>query len=184
MVLTTVLLMVTMDVSYLLEGLNDKQREALPPRTVYLATRGGVVKLGASASNCMADVCGKCFPIFNYSSDVHEQSSSSCHRINQLIGTSEGGVDREHSWLAHHYANIIWMPIYRRIFKFSIVMTNTVNSSLLKAMNLDEKQWPPRQGMAVSTVKKDEVCVLSTALKLTSNRSHMAKSIPSLPRGL
>ncbi len=28
-VLTTVLLMVTMDVSYLLEGLNDKQREAV-----------------------------------------------------------------------------------------------------------------------------------------------------------
>ncbi len=81
------------------------------------------------------------------------------HRIGQLMGTSRGGMwvgtfhGLAHRLLrAHHMdANL---PQDFQILDSEDQMR--LLKRLIKAMNLDEKQWPPRQAMWYINSQKDE----------------------------
>ncbi len=81
------------------------------------------------------------------------------HRIGQLMGTSQGGMwvgtfhGLAHRLLrAHHMdANL---PQDFQILDSEDQMR--LLKRLIKAMNLDEKQWPPRQAMWYINSQKDE----------------------------
>ncbi len=84
------------------------------------------------------------------------------HRIGQLMGTSQGGMwvgtfhGLAHRLLrAHHMdANL---PQDLQILDSEDQLR--LLKRLIKAMNLDEKQWPPRQAMWYINSQKDEGCV-------------------------
>lgn len=92
------------------------------------------------------------------------------HRIDHLIGTSQGGMwigtfhGLAHRLLrAHHMdANL---PQDFQILDSEDQLR--LLKRLIRALNLDEKQWPPRQAMWFINGKKTKVYVRST-LKATA----------------
>ncbi len=68
------------------------------------------------------------------------------HRIGQLMGTSQGGM-----WVGAFpragappaCVRTIWTPICRRLQILDSEDQLRLLKRLIKAMNLDEKQWPP-----------------------------------------
>lgn len=84
------------------------------------------------------------------------------HRIGQLMGTSQGGmwVGTFHG-LAHRLLRAHHMDA-NLPQDFQILDSEDqlrLLKRLIKAMNLDEKQWPPRQAMWYINSQKDEGCV-------------------------
>ncbi|HCR4096190.1 TPA: DNA helicase II [Providencia rettgeri] len=155
--------MVIMDVSYLLEGLNDKQREAVAaPRTNLLVLAGA----GSGKTRVLVHRIAWLMSVENVSpfsimavTFTNKAAAEMRHRINQLIGSSEGGMwigtfhGLAHRLLRQHYmdANLPQdFQILDSDDQYRLIRR------LLKAMNLDEKQWPPRQGMWYINGKKDE----------------------------
>lgn len=66
------------DPSLLLDGLNDKQREAVaaPLENLLIWPVLAVVNPRAGAPNCVADVGGRSLTVFGDGSDLYQQSRS------------------------------------------------------------------------------------------------------------
>ena len=152
-----------MDVSDLLDGLNDKQREAVAaPRSNLLVLAGA----GSGKTRVLVHRIAWLLGVENCSpysimavTFTNKAAAEMRHRIEQLIGTSQGGMwigtfhGLAHRLLrAHHLdANL---PQDFQILDSEDQMR--LLKRLIKAMNLDEKQWPARQAMWYINGKKDE----------------------------
>lgn len=155
-----------MDVSYLLDSLNDKQREAVAaPRSNLLVLAGA----GSGKTRVLVHRIAWLMSVENCSpysimavTFTNKAAAEMRHRIGQLMGTSQGGmwVGTFHG-LAHRLLRAHHMDA-NLPQDFQILDSEDqlrLLKRLIKAMNLDEKQWPPRQAMWYINSQKDEGCV-------------------------
>ncbi|MBE5201399.1 DNA helicase II [Pectobacterium sp. FL60-S17] len=152
-----------MDVSDLLDGLNDKQRAAVAaPRSNLLVLAGA----GSGKTRVLVHRIAWLLSVENCSpysimavTFTNKAAAEMRHRIDHLIGTSQGGMwigtfhGLAHRLLrAHHMdANL---PQDFQILDSEDQLR--LLKRLIRALNLDEKQWPPRQAMWFINGKKDE----------------------------
>ncbi|MDE8753239.1 DNA helicase II [Pectobacterium polaris] len=152
-----------MDVSELLDGLNDKQRDAVAaPRSNLLVLAGA----GSGKTRVLVHRIAWLLSVENCSpysimavTFTNKAAAEMRHRIDHLIGTSQGGMwigtfhGLAHRLLrAHHMdANL---PQDFQILDSEDQLR--LLKRLIRALNLDEKQWPPRQAMWFINGKKDE----------------------------
>ncbi|WP_140921404.1 DNA helicase II [Limnobaculum xujianqingii] len=152
-----------MDVSYLLENLNDKQREAIAaPRTNMLVLAGA----GSGKTRVLVHRIAWLLSVEHCSpysimavTFTNKAAAEMRHRIEQLIGTSQGGMwigtfhGLAHRLLrAHHLeANL---PQDFQILDSEDQLR--LLKRIIRAINLDEKQWVPRQAMWYINNKKDD----------------------------
>lgn len=150
-----------MDVSDLLNSLNDKQREAVAaPRSNLLVLAGA----GSGKTRVLVHRIAWLLSVENCSpysimavTFTNKAAAEMRHRIEHLIGTSQGGMwigtfhGLAHRLLrAHHLdANL---PQDFQILDSDDQLR--LLKRIVKALNLDEKQWPPRQGMWYINNKK------------------------------
>ena len=152
-----------MDVSYLLDSLNDKQREAVAaPRSNLLVLAGA----GSGKTRVLVHRIAWLMSVENCSpysimavTFTNKAAAEMRHRIGQLMGTSQGGmwVGTFHG-LAHRLLRAHHMDA-NLPQDFQILDSEDqlrLLKRLIKAMNLDEKQWPPRQAMWYINSQKDE----------------------------
>lgn len=152
-----------MDVSYLLDSLNDKQREAVAaPRSNLLVLAGA----GSGKTRVLVHRIARLMSVENCSpysimavTFTNKAAAEMRHRIGQLMGTSRGGmwVGTFHG-LAHRLLRAHHMDA-NLPQDFQILDSEDqlrLLKRLIKAMNLDEKQWPPRQAMWYINSQKDE----------------------------
>lgn len=152
-----------MDVSDLLNSLNDKQREAVAaPRCNLLVLAGA----GSGKTRVLVHRIAWLLAVENCSpysiiavTFTNKAAAEMRHRIDALIGTHQGGMwigtfhGLAHRLLRAHHLDaglpqdfqILDSEDQQRLLK-----------RLIKAMNLDEKQWPVRQAMWYINGKKDE----------------------------
>ncbi|MFZ4213568.1 DNA helicase II [Pantoea endophytica] len=152
-----------MDVSDLLDGLNDKQREAVAaPRSNLLVLAGA----GSGKTRVLVHRIAWLLSVENCSpysimavTFTNKAAAEMRHRIDQLIGTSQGGMwigtfhGLAHRLLRAHHLDA-GLPQDFQILDSDDQLR--LLKRLIKAMNLDEKQWPARQGMWYINGKKDE----------------------------
>lgn len=152
-----------MDVSDLLDGLNDKQREAVAaPRSNLLVLAGA----GSGKTRVLVHRIAWLLAVENSSpysimavTFTNKAAAEMRHRIDQLIGTSQGGMwigtfhGLAHRLLRAHHLDA-GLPQDFQILDSDDQLR--LLKRLIKAMNLDEKQWPARQGMWYINGKKDE----------------------------
>ncbi|CDL86665.1 DNA helicase II [Xenorhabdus cabanillasii] len=155
--------MVIMDVSYLLESLNDKQREAVAvPRTNMLVLAGA----GSGKTRVLVHRIAWLLSVEHASSFsvmavtfTNKAAAEMRHRIENLIGTSQGGmwIGTFHS-LAHRLlrAHHLDANLPQDFQILDSEDQHRLIKRIIKAMNLDDKQWPARQGMWYINGKKDE----------------------------
>lgn len=151
-----------MDVSYLLDSLNDKQRDAVAAsRTNLLVLAGaGSGKTRVLVHRIAAAGVENCSPYSIMAVTFTNKAAAEMrHRIAQLMGTSRGGmwVGTFHG-LAHRLLRAHHMDA-NLPQDFQILDSEDqlrLLKRLIKAMNLDEKQWPPRQAMWYINGQKDE----------------------------
>lgn len=155
--------MVTMNASYLLENLNDKQREAVAaPRTNMLILAGA----GSGKTRVLVHRIAWLLAVDNVSpfsimavTFTNKAAAEMRHRINALLGSDQGGMwvgtfhGLAHRLLRAHYldANLVQ--------DFQILDSDDqyrLLRRIIKALNLDETKWPPRQAMWYINAKKDE----------------------------
>lgn len=152
-----------MDVSDLLTGLNDKQRDAVAaPRSNLLVLAGA----GSGKTRVLVHRIAWLLMVENSSpfsimavTFTNKAAAEMRHRIEHLIGTRQGGMwigtfhGLAHRLLrAHHLdANL---PQDFQILDSEDQLR--LLKRLIKALNLDEKQWPARQGMWYINGKKDD----------------------------
>lgn len=152
-----------MDVSYLLDSLNDKQREAVAaPRSNMLVLAGA----GSGKTRVLVHRIAWLLTVENNSpysimavTFTNKAAAEMRHRIGQIMGTSRGGmwVGTFHG-LAHRLLRAHHMDA-NLPQDFQILDSEDqlrLLKRLIKAMNLDEKQWPPRQAMWFINSQKDE----------------------------
>ncbi|MDC9593139.1 DNA helicase II [Xenorhabdus sp. IM139775] len=152
-----------MDVSYLLESLNDKQREAVAaPRNNMLVLAGA----GSGKTRVLVHRIAWLLSVENASpfsimavTFTNKAAAEMRHRIENLIGTSQGGmwVGTFHS-LAHRLlrAHHLDANLPQDFQILDSEDQHRLIKRIVKAMNLDDKQWPSRQGMWYINGKKDE----------------------------
>ena len=152
-----------MDVSELLDGLNDKQREAVAaPRSNLLVLAGA----GSGKTRVLVHRIAWLLSVENCSpysimavTFTNKAAAEMRHRIEQLIGTSQGGMwigtfhGLAHRLLCAHHLDAN-LPQDFQILDSEDQLR--LLKRLIKSMNLDEKQWPARQGMWYINGKKDE----------------------------
>ncbi len=155
--------MVIMDVSYLLESLNDKQREAVAvPRTNMLVLAGA----GSGKTRVLVHRIAWLLSVEHASpfsvmavTFTNKAAAEMRHRIENLIGTSQGGmwIGTFHS-LAHRLlrAHHLDANLPQDFQILDSEDQHRLIKRIVKAMNLDDKQWPARQGMWYINGKKDE----------------------------
>ncbi|YAP82435.1 DNA helicase II [Xenorhabdus stockiae] len=155
--------MVIMDVSYLLESLNDKQREAVAaPRTNMLVLAGA----GSGKTRVLVHRIAWLLSVEHASpfsimavTFTNKAAAEMRHRIENLIGTSQGGMwigtfhSLAHRLLRAHHLDAS-LPQDFQILDSDDQLR--LIKRIIKAMNLDDKQWPARQGMWYINGKKDE----------------------------
>ncbi len=154
---------VPMDVSYLLDSLNDKQREAVAASRTNMLVLAGA---GSGKTRVLVHRIARLLSVENCSpysimavTFTNKAAAEMRHRIGQLMGTTQGGMwvgtfhGLAHRLLrAHHLdANL---PQDFQILDSEDQLR--LLKRLIKAMNLDEKQWPPRQAMWYINSQKDE----------------------------
>ncbi|AOR62814.1 DNA helicase II [Pectobacterium wasabiae] len=152
-----------MDVSDLLDGLNDKQRAAVAaPRSNLLVLAGA----GSGKTRVLVHRIAWLLSVENCSpysimavTFTNKAAAEMRHRINHLIGTSQGGmwIGTFHG-LAHRLLRAHHMDA-NLPQDFQILDSDDqlrLLKRLIRALNLDEKQWPPRQAMWFINGKKDE----------------------------
>ena len=152
-----------MDVSYLLDSLNDKQREAVAASRTNMLVLAGA---GSGKTRVLVHRIAWLLSVENCSpysimavTFTNKAAAEMRHRIGQLMGTTQGGMwvgtfhGLAHRLLrAHHLdANL---PQDFQILDSEDQLR--LLKRLIKAMNLDEKQWPPRQAMWYINGQKDE----------------------------
>lgn len=152
-----------MDVSDLLDGLNDKQRDAVAaPRSNLLVLAGA----GSGKTRVLVHRIAWLLSVENCSpysimavTFTNKAAAEMRHRIDQLIGTSQGGMwigtfhGLAHRLLRAHHLDA-GLPQDFQILDSEDQLR--LLKRLIKAMNLDDKQWPARQGMWYINGKKDE----------------------------
>ncbi|HHZ7145405.1 TPA: DNA helicase II [Proteus mirabilis] len=152
-----------MDVSYLLEGLNDKQREAVAAPRVNMLVLAGA---GSGKTRVLVHRIAWLLSVEQASpfsimavTFTNKAAAEMRHRIEDLIGTSQGGMwigtfhSLAHRLLRAHYLDA-GLPQ-----DFQIIDSDDqyrLIRRIVKSMVLDDKQWPPRQGMWYINGKKDE----------------------------
>ncbi|PLR44988.1 DNA helicase II [Chimaeribacter arupi] len=152
-----------MDVSDLLDSLNDKQREAVAaPRSNLLVLAGA----GSGKTRVLVHRIAWLLSVENCSpysimavTFTNKAAAEMRHRIEHLIGTSQGGmwIGTFHG-LAHRLLRAHHLDA-RLPQDFQILDSEDqlrLLKRLIKAMNLDEKQWPARQAMWYINGKKDD----------------------------
>ncbi|MFS2222538.1 DNA helicase II [Pantoea sp. B65] len=152
-----------MDVSDLLNSLNDKQREAVAaPRSNLLVLAGA----GSGKTRVLVHRIAWLLTVENCSpysvmavTFTNKAAAEMRHRIEQLIGTSQGGMwigtfhGLAHRLLRAHHLDA-GLPQDFQILDSEDQLR--LLKRLIKAMNLDDKQWPARQAMWYINGKKDE----------------------------
>ncbi|KAA8996430.1 DNA helicase II [Affinibrenneria salicis] len=152
-----------MDVSDLLDGLNDKQREAVAaPRGNLLVLAGA----GSGKTRVLVHRIAWLLTVENNSpysimavTFTNKAAAEMRHRINELIGTSQGGMwigtfhGLAHRLLRAHHLDA-GLPQDFQILDGDDQLR--LLKRLIRALNLDEKQWPPRQAMWYINGKKDD----------------------------
>ncbi|VDZ75516.1 DNA helicase II [Atlantibacter hermannii] len=152
-----------MDVSYLLDGLNDKQRDAVAaPRGNMLVLAGA----GSGKTRVLVHRIAWLMMVENSSpysimavTFTNKAAAEMRHRIGQIMGSSQGGMwvgtfhGLAHRLLRAHHMDA-GLPQDFQILDSEDQLR--LLKRLIKAMNLDEKQWPPRQAMWFINGKKDE----------------------------
>ncbi|WP_135677412.1 DNA helicase II [Arsenophonus nasoniae] len=152
-----------MNASYLLENLNDKQREAVAaPRTNMLILAGA----GSGKTRVLVHRIAWLLAVDKVSpfsimavTFTNKAAAEMRHRINALLGSDQGGMwvgtfhGLAHRLLRAHYldANLVQ--------DFQILDSDDqyrLLRRIIKAINLDESKWPPRQAMWYINAKKDE----------------------------
>ncbi|WP_086111742.1 DNA helicase II [Xenorhabdus beddingii] len=155
--------MVIMDVSSLLESLNDKQREAVAaPRTNMLVLAGA----GSGKTRVLVHRIAWLLSVENASpfsimavTFTNKAAAEMRHRIENLIGTSQGGMwigtfhGLAHRLLRAHHLDANLPQDFQILDSED---QHRLIKRIIKAMNLDDKQWPARQGMWYINGKKDE----------------------------
>ncbi|EHF3470882.1 DNA helicase II [Proteus mirabilis] len=152
-----------MDVSYLLEGLNDKQREAVAAPRVNMLVLAGA---GSGKTRVLVHRIAWLLSVEQASpfsimavTFTNKAAAEMRHRIEDLIGTSQGRMwigtfhSLAHRLLRAHYLDA-GLPQ-----DFQIIDSDDqyrLIRRIVKSMALDDKQWPPRQGMWYINGKKDE----------------------------
>ncbi|RLR17762.1 DNA helicase II, partial [Sodalis-like symbiont of Bactericera trigonica] len=152
-----------MDVSDLLNSLNDKQREAVA------ATRGNLLVLagaGSGKTRVLVHRIAWLLSVENCSpysvmavTFTNKAAAEMRHRIEHLVGTSQGGMwigtfhGLAHRLLRSHHQDAN-LPQDFQILDSEDQLR--LLKRLIRAMNLDEKEWPPRQAMWYIGGKKDE----------------------------
>lgn len=152
-----------MDVSYLLEGLNDKQREAVAASRINMLVLAGA---GSGKTRVLVHRIAWLLSVEQASpfsimavTFTNKAAAEMCHRIEDLIGTSQGGmwIGTFHS-LAHRLLRAHYLDA-NLPQDFQIIDSDDqyrLIRRIVKSMNLDDKQWPARQGMWYINGKKDE----------------------------
>lgn len=152
-----------MDVSYLLEGLNDKQREAVAAPRVNMLVLAGA---GSGKTRVLVHRIAWLLSVEQASpfsimavTFTNKAAAEMRHRIEDLIGTSQGGMwigtfhSLAHRLLRAHYLDAGLPQDFQLIDsddQYRLIRR------IVKSMALDDKQWPPRQGMWYINGKKDE----------------------------
>ncbi|NPE60189.1 DNA helicase II [Dickeya dadantii] len=152
-----------MDVSDLLDSLNDKQRDAVA------ATRSNMLVLagaGSGKTRVLVHRIAWLLTVENCSpysimavTFTNKAAAEMRHRIDQLLGTSQGGMwigtfhGLAHRLLRAHHLDA-GLPQDFQILDSEDQLR--LLKRLVKALNLDEKQWPHRQAMWYINGKKDE----------------------------
>lgn len=152
-----------MDVSELLDSLNEKQRDAVAaPRSNLLVLAGA----GSGKTRVLVHRIAWLLAVENCSpysimsvTFTNKAAAEMRHRIERLIGTSQGGM-----WIGTFHG------LAHRLLRAHALDANLPQDfqildsedqyrllkRLIKALNLDEKQWPPRQAVWYINGKKDE----------------------------
>lgn len=152
-----------MDVSELLDGLNDNQRAAVAaPRSNLLVLAGA----GSGKTRVLVHRIAWLMAVENCSPHsimavtfTNKAAAEMRHRIEHLIGTSQGGMwigtfhGLAHRLLRAHHLDA-GLPQDFQILDSEDQLR--LLKRLIKSMNLDDKQWPARQGMWYINGKKDE----------------------------
>ncbi|WP_313536746.1 DNA helicase II [Pantoea sp.] len=152
-----------MDVSELLDGLNDNQRAAVAaPRSNLLVLAGA----GSGKTRVLVHRIAWLMSVENCSpysimavTFTNKAAAEMRHRIEHLIGTSQGGMwigtfhGLAHRLLRAHHLDA-GLPQDFQILDSEDQLR--LLKRLIKSMNLDDKQWPARQGMWYVNGKKDE----------------------------
>ncbi|CAA2929242.1 DNA helicase II [Arsenophonus endosymbiont of Bemisia tabaci] len=155
--------MVTMNALYLLENLNNKQREAVAaPRTNMLILAGA----GSGKTRVLVHRIAWLLTIDKVSpfsimavTFTNKAAAEMRHRINTLLGRDQGGMwvgtfhGLAHRLLRAHYLDAN-LPQ-----DFQILDSDDqyrLLRRIMKAINLDESKWPPPQAMWYINAKKDE----------------------------
>ncbi|HGJ5884803.1 DNA helicase II [Arsenophonus sp.] len=155
--------MVIMNASYLLENLNNKQREAVAaPRTNMLILAGA----GSGKTRVLVHRIAWLLTVDKVSpfsimavTFTNKAAAEMRHRINALLGSDQGGMwvgtfhGLAHRLLRAHYLDAN-LPQ-----DFQILDSDDqyrLLRRIIKAINLDESKWPPRQAMWYINAKKDE----------------------------
>lgn len=152
-----------MDVSYLLDGLNDKQRDAVA------APRGNLLVLAGAGSGKTRVLVHRIAWLISveHSSPysilavtfTNKAAAEMRHRIEHLIGTSQGGMwigtfhGLAHRLLRAHHLDANLPQDFQIIDSEDQLR---LIKRIVRALNLDEKQWVPRQAMWYINGKKDE----------------------------
>jgi len=152
-----------MDVSELLDGLNDKQREAVAaPRSNLLVLAGA----GSGKTRVLVHriawllTVERCSPYSIMAVTFTNKAAAEMrHRIEEVVGTSQGGMwigtfhGLAHRLLRAHPLDA-GLPADFQILDSEDQLR--LLKRLIKALNLDDKQWPARQAMWYINGKKDE----------------------------
>ncbi|WP_291968693.1 DNA helicase II [Candidatus Symbiopectobacterium sp.] len=152
-----------MDVSELLDGLNNKQRD------VVAAPRGNLLVLAGAGSGktrvlvhriAWLTSVEQCSPYSIMAVTFTNKAAAEMrHRIKHLIGTSQGGMwigtfhGLAHRLLRTHHLDA-GLPQDFQILDSEDQLR--LLKRLIRALNLDDKQWPAHQAMWYINGKKDE----------------------------
>lgn len=152
-----------MDVSELLDGLNDKQREAVAASRSNLLVLAGA---GSGKTRVLVHriawllTVERCSPYSIMAVTFTNKAAAEMrHRIDEVVGSSQNGM-----WIGtfHGLAHRLLRahPLDAGLPQdFQILDSEDqlrLLKRLIKAMNLDDKQWPARQAMWYINGKKDE----------------------------
>ncbi len=152
-----------MDVTELLAGLNDKQREAVAaPRGNLLVLAGA----GSGKTRVLVHRIAWLLSVENSSpysimavTFTNKAAAEMRHRIEHLLGPGQGGMwigtfhGLAHRLLRAHHMDA-GLPQDFQILDSEDQLR--LLKRIIRALNIDEKQWPPRQAMWYIGGKKDE----------------------------
>ncbi|MGP4123859.1 MAG: DNA helicase II [Sodalis sp. (in: enterobacteria)] len=152
-----------MDISYLLNNLNEKQREAVAASHGNLLVLAGA---GSGKTRVLVHRIAWLLSVENCSpysvmavTFTNKAAAEMRHRIEHLVGTCQNGMwngtfhGLAHRLLRAHYQDAN-LPQDFQILDSEDQLR--LLKRLIRAMNLDETQWPPRQAMWYIGGKKDE----------------------------